>query len=60
MSADAWRAVVGSSTSWHARWRFWRCEIHVAVHRHRYPTSSDRWVFDPRFVYDRKSAGGVV
>lgn len=33
---------------------FWRLQLEFLVYIHHYPTSSDRWVFRPGLVYDRK------
>lgn len=45
------------SDRWQERWRLGRFEIDLLLVRHRYPTSPDRWVFRPGFIFDRKERG---
>jgi len=41
------------------RWScaFWRVKISLVLYIHHYPTTSDRWVFQPAFIYDCKPGG---
>lgn len=50
-----WHSERDHTTSWHARAKLGRLEVGYHVHRHCYPTTSDRWVFQPFFIYDRKA-----
>lgn len=42
------------STRWHFAKQFRRVHLSLSVYRHTYPTATDRWVFTPRVIYDRK------
>ena len=46
-----------ATTSWNWKVRFWRVQVQLTIHRHGHP-SSDRWVAQPHFIYDRKATGG--
>lgn len=48
-----WTTERDDSKTWHARLRLGRLTVGWHVHRHRYPSSSDRWVFQPEVIYDR-------
>ena len=39
---------------WNGLWRIGRFEFGFHLYRHRYPSSPDRWVFQPFFVVDRR------
>ncbi len=43
-----------STRIWQRRWRVGRVQIGYRVMRHRFPLTTDRWVFHPSFVYDCK------
>ncbi len=43
------------TTGWHGLWRVWRIQVGWRVWRHSYQTSGDRWVIEPRLIYDRKN-----
>ncbi len=43
------------SKTWAANGSAWRFQASIHIHRHRYPTVSDRWVVQPSFIYDRKN-----
>jgi len=45
---------IGTSDTWQRQWKFWRIQVKIVVYRHRHSGSSDRWVFQPHFIYDRK------
>lgn len=36
------------------RYRIGRVQVGIIVWRHEYALTSDRWVIQPSFVYDRK------
>ena len=44
------------SRQWTKRWRVGRVQFgwHIYKHTSGFPTTSDRWVLHPQFVYDRK------
>lgn len=44
----------GESRSWNWHIRLGRVQVQLTVHHHG-GGSSDRWVIQPHFVYDRKS-----
>ncbi len=62
MTVRRWKWEQGTTTGWAFRWTVWRLQIGGRLMRHAYgPHTSDRWVLQPDFVYDRKplAPGGV-
>jgi hypothetical protein len=45
--------AIPSSDTFAHRWRIGRLQIELCLVRHRYVAASDRWVFQPSFIYDR-------
>jgi hypothetical protein len=43
------------STQWAWIGDWWRFKVALFMYRHRSDHCGDRWVFHPRFTYDRKS-----
>lgn len=55
MTFKRWAWVREGSTGWNVRFGIWRTAWQFGAMRHTYKLStSDRWVFDARFTYDRK------
>lgn len=48
-----WERENGRSKGWACRFRFGRLQLGGTIIRHRYATSSDRWVIHPKMIYDR-------
>jgi hypothetical protein len=40
---------------WKWGFRIGRFQFKAFAYRHRYPHLSDRWVFQPHFIYDRRA-----
>jgi hypothetical protein len=54
-----WRTRPGDwdhSDGWHGQLRLGRLQVVYHLWQHHYPKSSDRWVFQPSFIYDRKGS----
>lgn len=48
-----WTWERDGSKGWACRFRVGRVQFGGVVMRHRYATSSDRWVIRPEVIYDR-------